>query len=310
MSFERQSIDANPKVLVVVVNWNDPDSTRRCIQSLVQSDYSNMRVLVVDNGSNPELYARLQADQPGMEILRSEVNLGFPGGANVGLRYVLTQEADYALVLNNDTIIDPKMVSQLVQAAEANPNAGLVGPVIYYLDHPDKVWFSGERFPFGLYLFRRSLRLAPSSKAVEQVDFISGCAVLIPRPVLENIGLFPSEYFMYYDDIDLSVRVKSAGKSLLCVTGARMWHAVSISYGGPDSPVKQYFQAKSSFIFYRKYSKGLRLWINILLHFVHASLTVLKALFLGKLKVRSIGMFLKGMLEGWRQPLIEERKSG
>lgn len=299
-----------PQVLAVVVNWNDPESTRRCIQSLVKSDYANMRVVIVDNGSNPELYARLQTDLPDMEILRSDVNLGFPGGANVGLRYVLTQDADYALILNNDTLIDPMMVSQLVQAAEENPNAGLVGPVIYYLDHPDKVWFAGERFLFGIYPLRRSLRLSPSNKAVEEVDFISGCATLIPRSVLENIGLFPSDYFMYYDDIDLSVRVKAAGKNLLCVTGARMWHAVSISYGGPDSPIKQYFQAKSSFIFYRKYSKGLRLWINLIVHFAHAFFTVVKALLLGKLKIRSIGMFLKGVLEGWRQPLLEGRRSG
>jgi len=290
-----------PKVIVIVLNWNRPDDTLRCIQSIKRSDYKNMQIVVVDNGSSVELYTRLRAALPDVEFLRSEVNLGFAKGNNLGLRYALAQAADYALVINNDTIVDPHMVSQLVAAAEVHPNAGLVGPIIYYLDHPNRVWFAGYRFSYGIYFLRRGLHLRPPLQAVEEVDFVSGCGMLIRRSVLERIGLFSEDYFMYYEDLDLSFRVKMAGMSIICVTGARMWHAVSASAGGPDSPLKQYYQVKSSLVFYRKHSRGLKFWINLLLRLAHAFTTMLYAVLCGRLKVASIPMFIKGLTEGLRK---------
>lgn len=292
-----------PKVIAIVLNWNRPDDTRRCVLSLRRSDYANMGVIVVDNGSESDLYARMRAELPDVEFLRSEVNLGFAGGNNLGLRYALAHDADYALVINNDTVVDPTMLSQLVAAAEAHPNAGLVGPIIYFLDCPNAVWFAGYRFTHGIYLLRRGLHLSPPIQPVEQVDFVSACGMLIRRAVLEQVGLFCDEYFMYYEDLDLCFRVKSAGMSIICVTGARMWHAISASSGGADSPIKQYYQVRSSLIFYRKYSHGLKFWLNVSLRLAHAFATLVSAVIRGQLRVGSIGMFVRGIIGGWRQPL-------
>jgi GT2 family glycosyltransferase len=300
----------SPKVIAVILNWNRPDETRECVRSLRGSDYSNLSVLIVDNGSEPVLYEQMRAELPDVEYLRSEKNLGFAKGSNLGLRYALAHNADYILVMNNDTLVDPYMVSQLVTAAESNPDVGLVGPIIYFLKEPTKVWFAGYRLTHGIYLLRRGPHSSPPIQPVEEVDFVSGCGVLIKRSVLEQIGLFCTDYFMYYEDLDLCFRVKSAGMKIICVTDARMWHAVSSSSGGADSPMKQYHQAKSSLIFYRKYFDGIHFWINILLRFAHAFYTLLKALVLGKFKIGAIGLFLKGIIEGWREPLLEEHKTG
>jgi GT2 family glycosyltransferase len=290
-----------PKVVAIVLNWNLVDDTQRCVTSLQDSDYENLAVLVVDNGSELACYTQLRARLPAnVCLLRSEVNLGFAEGNNLGLRRALERGADYVLIINNDTVVDPTMVSQLVTAAEAQPAAGLLGPIIYYLGSPDQVWFAGYRFSHGIYVLRRGLRLTPPLRPVEEVDFVSGCCMLMRREALERVGFFARDYFMYYEDLDLCFRVKEAGFKIFCVTGAKMWHAVSASTGGAESPMKQYYQVKSSLIFYRKHSRGLKRWLNISLRLGHAGVTLAKAVLQGRLKPAAIRMFWRGFREGWQ----------
>jgi len=293
---------AFPKVAVIILNCNQPEYTLQCALSVSKSDYPNLETVVVDNGSLPDQYGRLRQGLPQLVILRSETNLGFARGNNLGLHYALEHGADYALVINNDTLVDPRMISQLVQAGEADPNLGLLGPVIYYLQEPEKVWFAGYRFNHGIYLLRRGLHLKPPLEPVEYVDFVCGCALMIRRPILETIGLLPEEYFIYYEDLDFCFRVKKAGWKIGCVTEAKMWHAISAYFGGPDSPMKQYHQVKGSLIFYRKYSRGLKLWINLGLRFGHAFYTLVKASVKGQLKGETLRQFAKGVYEGWKYP--------
>lgn len=291
-----------PRVVALVLNWNLPDDTLRCVQSLRRSDYPNLHIVVVDNGSRPEVFARIRSELPDIDVIRSEVNLGFAEGNNLGLRHALGCGADYVLVINNDTIVDPHMIARLVGVAEQHPDAGLIGPVIYYLDRPQEVWFAGYRFAHGIYMLRRGLHLEPPIRPVEEVDFVSGCGVLIRPSLLKTVGLFSNEYFMYYEDLDLCFRAKTAGWRILCVTDATMWHAVSSSTGGPDSPAKQYYQVRSSLVFYRKHSRGVKRLLNVLLRLGHALYSLSSAVLRGRLKLDAVAMFIKGLLDGWRQP--------
>jgi GT2 family glycosyltransferase len=124
--------------------------------------------------------------------------------------------------------------------------------------------------------------------------------MLMRRALLERVGLFSNEYFMYYEDLDLCFRVKAAGFKILCVTSAKMWHAVSASSGGAESPMKQYYQVKSSLIFYRKHSHGLKRLLNITLRLGHAGMTLINAVLHGRLKPAAIRMWLRGFHEGWK----------
>jgi hypothetical protein len=289
-----------PKVIAIVLNWNLPDDTRRCVESLKASDYSNLEILVIDNGSQLAAFEQLQAGLPGERIIRSESNLGFAGGNNLGLQFALEQKADFAFVINNDTLVDPQMISTLIAAAEANPAAGLLGPIIYYLSRPDEVWFAGYRFLHGIYVLRRGLHLKTPLRPIEEVDFVSGCGLLIRRHILEDLGLFSQDYFMYYEDLDFCFRVKEAGLKILCVTSAKMWHAVSASSGGADSPQKQYYQVKSSLIFYQQHSRGVKRVLNIALRLGHAGFTLIGAVLRGRLKLAAIVMFVRGLRDGLR----------
>lgn len=279
----------SPLVIAVVVNWNQPDYTIRCVQSLRESDYRHLRVIVVDNGSSPAVYARLRDGVRGPELIRSEVNLGFGAGSNLAIRRALASNADHVLVTNNDTVVDSRMISRLVEAADRHPEAGLIGPLIHHLDRPERVWLQGYRSLTAQgvirYLLRRGLPRIVPGRPVQEIDFLSGCCALIPRSVLEEVGLFAEEYFMYYEDVDLCMRVKRAGRRVLCVTDARMWHAVGASSGGEESLQKQYYQTRSGFLFYRTHSRGAVRALHASLRIGHAAVVIAAGILRGRVKL-------------------------
>lgn len=301
-SLDRQKGDRAveaPTVWVVVLNWNLPEDTRRCVESLRASDYPALKVVVVDNGSDVDKYEGLCRAVKGAEIVRSETNLGFGVGSNLGIQHALEQGAVYILLVNNDTVVDAQMVETLVEPMEADRSIGLAGPIIYYLGEPEKVWFAGCRIRGQLYILRRGLRLKPPLKPVEYVDFVSGCGMLLRRETVEQIGMFSPEYFMYYEDLDLCLRAKQAGWKIACVTDAKMWHAVSTSSGGPESPLRQYHQVRSSLIFYRRYTRGLMFIVNMGLRLAHAIYSSLGYL----LRKGVSGPMLRHYLRGFREGL-------
>jgi GT2 family glycosyltransferase len=262
--------DAVPAVWAVVTNWNRPEDTLRCVDSLKASAYRGTRILIVDNGSDIGNYDRLRATVVGAEILRSETNLGFGMGSNLGISYALERGATYVLLVNNDTVIDACMIGALVDAMRSDPSIGVAGPIIYYSSDPDRVWFAGCRMRWGLYVVRRGLRLKPPLKPLEDVDFVSGCGMLLRSEMISQVGMFSPEYFMYYEDLDLCVRVKQAGWRIVCATTAKMWHSVSASSGGAEAPIKEYYQVRSSLVFHRRHSGGLMLIVNVGLRLLRA----------------------------------------
>jgi GT2 family glycosyltransferase len=289
--------ELQPLVYAVILNWNRPDDTRACLDSLALADYPRLKMLVVDNGSDHEQAQALRVQEFGAEVLWLDRNYGFAEGNNRGMKYALEHGADLVLLLNNDTTVDPHMVSELVRVAQGDACVGIAGPIIYYADAPDSVWFAGMRFRTGLYVVRRGLHLKPPLSPAEEVDFISGCGMLIHRSVLESVGFLSSDYFMYYEDLDYCVRAQRAGFKLVCATQARMWHAVSSSTGGKDSPLKQYYQVKSSLIFYRQHTRGIMYLVNVALRFGHAAWVSLITILRGKLRREAVCYYLKGIRE-------------
>lgn len=285
-----------PVVWILVLNWNRPGDTLRCVASLRQLDYPEYRILIVDNGSTDTSVEAFQA-LPGVDLLVCDHNLGFGAGNNRGIEYALAHGADYVLLLNNDTEVPPGLVAELVGVARSEPSIGLVGPVIYYAERPEQVWFAGMRFRHGLYVVRRGLHLKPPLAAVEDVDFLSGCGMLVRREVWERVGLFDPRFFMYYEDLDFCIRAKEAGYRAVCATKARMWHSLSASTGGPDSPLKQYYQVQSTFLFAHKHTHGWRRFVTISLRLAHAGSVALRQVARGELQWQAIRMYVKGVAE-------------
>lgn len=215
-------------VIFVVLNWNQGEMTADCLESLQAQDYPNFQVIVVDNGSSDGSSAMLRRRFPGITVLENGVNVGYSEGNNIGIECALQRGAEYVFLLNNDTIVAPTMLTQLVTVAEEDPRAGLVGPTMYYADPPDLVW-GGESW----IDWRRARTIrdrqsglanqsAPEDQLPKEVDYIDTCAILVKRAVFEQIGFLNRDYFINFDDMDLNMRTRKAGFKIVYVPTARM----------------------------------------------------------------------------------------
>ncbi|MBC8263825.1 MAG: glycosyltransferase family 2 protein [Anaerolineales bacterium] len=227
---------AQPLVYIMLLNWNDAENTLACLCSVYQLDYLNLRVLVVDNGSTDGSDQVVCKTFPQIEFIANGRNLGFAGGANVGLDYARRQGPAYVFFINNDTILDRSLLKELIQVAEAHPRAGLLAPKIYYYDDPTLIWAAGARFaplPPRVKMIGLGKRDHPRYDVLRRLDYATGCALLIRREVLETVGVFDPIYWpIYHEDYDYCARVAKGGWEIWYVPTARMWHKVSRSQRG------------------------------------------------------------------------------
>ncbi len=234
-------------VYVIVLNWNLPADTIACIDSLLQSATAwggRLAIVVVDNGSTDDSVAQFrQTFAQRIELLVVGQNLGFAGGMNVGMRHALERGAGAVILLNNDTIVDPALLTALAAAAEQLPQAGILGPAIYYHAAPDTIWQLGDNEHPWLPV---PLRLPPTPQTLAagaplRVDYLTGCCLFIRRRVLEEVGLLDERYFMYFEEADFCRRTRNAGFEIWLTPAARLWHKVAIS-AQKDRPGQRYWR--------------------------------------------------------------------
>lgn len=246
-----------PLIYVLLLNWNDAENTLACLESVCDLDYPRFRTLVVDNGSTDGSDRLIQAAHAEVELIANGRNLGFAGGANVGLEHARKQGADYILFINNDTILDRVLLKELVRVAETLPRAGLLAPKIYYYDDPTRLWAAGARlarFPPRVKMIGLGKRDGPRYDQLRRVDYATGCALLIRRQVLETVGGFDPIYWpIYHEDYDFSARVTKAGWEIWYVPTAKLWHKVSQSQRG--SGTQAFNLGKNIVPFYRRHGR-------------------------------------------------------
>lgn len=227
----------NPKVFILLLNWNGWKDTLECLASLQQLLYDNFEVVVLDNASTNDSVARIQEAYPTIRLIETGANMGFSKGNNVGIHYALKQGADYVWLLNNDTIVDPSCLSAMLKQAEDDPRAGAIGSMLYYMDNPDRLqaWGGGR---VNLWSGRPRLVTKP-----EPLDYISGASLLIRRKVLDTVGMLHEGYFMYWEDVDYGFILRKAGWQLAVAEKARIWHKDSSSTGRNSPRLDYYFSA-------------------------------------------------------------------
>ncbi|MGB3906153.1 MAG: glycosyltransferase family 2 protein, partial [Anaerolineae bacterium] len=183
---------------------------------------------------------------------------GYAGANNGGIVHALEHGADYVLVLNNDTIVDNSLLSELVTVAESDPQVGIVGPMIFYYADPDRIWYFADRqyrllpFPRGL---QKGKKYEGRFDAPMLVDYVSTCAMLIKKQVLQDVGMFQERLFWYYEDPDFCCRARSAGYRIVAVPSARMWHKVSLT-AKKAPPFARYLRTRNRVIFYKQHPHG------------------------------------------------------
>jgi GT2 family glycosyltransferase len=245
----------NPKVAIVVLNWNGYEYTRRCIESLERITYPNYEIVIVDNGSTDGSAQRLADGFGRYRVLANEKNLGFARGHNVGIRHALASRADYVLLLSNDFVVTPGLLEPAVEAAESDDAVGLVGGKIYLLDRPGYLWYAGgevDRLRGMVSVCGLDERDEGQYDRTRVVSFVSGAKMLIKRAVLDNVGLLPEEYFFGIEEWDYSVAVRRAGYKLCYVPGFASYHKVQGSHS-LARPKYLYSWWRGRLIFQQKY---------------------------------------------------------
>lgn len=253
------------KLGIVIVNWNNAADTLRCLSALYTSSYRDYTVVVVDNGSADGSVQRLRQAEPEIAIIESPVNLGYTGGNNLGIAFLLQRGVEYLLLLNDDAVVDENMLPELVRAAEDQPSAGMLGPLVYTLENREVLLSAG-----GIVNQNGQARhLAIGQKQIDlralttELDFLSGCALMVKRSVIEQIGLLDDQFFAYFEEVDWCRRAKLAGYKIRLVPTARVYHP-DTRYRDQDSTLVTYYITRNSLLFTRKNRLGFVVTFRLL----------------------------------------------
>jgi GT2 family glycosyltransferase len=269
----------NPRVSIIILNWNGLEDTIECLESLRKIIYPNYEVTVVDNGSKGN-DAQVLEEKFGdyIHLIRNDKNYGYTGGNNIAIRYVLHRSApDYFLILNNDTIVAPDFLDQMVEAAERDASIGIVGPKVYYYNFPNRIQGAG-----GKVNMRTGQASLIGIKEIDSgqydtrqdIDYAFGCCLLIKEEVIQKVGLFDESYFCYWDETDYCFRARKVGYRLRYVPEAKIWHKAPVKLklwgkvpvSSKASGLPYYYMARNNFKFMKKYATR-RQYHSFLLYF-------------------------------------------
>jgi len=291
-------MSALPFVYVVMLTYNHCRDTLQALDSLSRMTYPNYRLMVVDNQSTDRTVEIVEAEYPDVELLVHPSNLGFAAGVNPGLQQALDRGADFVLVINNDVLVMPSMLTHLVAAME--PDIGAAAPMIYYLDDPKRIWSTG----FSMHPLLLEMRGGARGQIDQgqwqtpfEVDYLLGCAILLNSAVLREVGLFDERYFFYYEDLDFSLRVRQRGYRLITVAQAKMLHKGAGS-AGMMSVFRMYQMARGSVTFFRAHAHGLQRPASFLFRFGSAVRTSVR--FLLSKQFNLLQCYWQGLWDGWR----------
>ena len=232
----------SPLVIVVILNWNGGADSIACVESLLHSSYLNYKIVIVDNGSTDGSVKRIHEAFPELTILETGANLGFAAGNNRGIRYAMDNDAEYVLVLNNDTTIPQNTIQELIDFAEKNPDAALIGPEISdamtgeFLDlpmlRPINVWsILFTKSPIQRVIRRTGLykRFFYRGRTPNEVYAIHGSAMLFRASTLRDVGMFDEQTFIYWEEFILAEKLRKAGLHTYVLPSARIIHKGSSS---------------------------------------------------------------------------------
>lgn len=216
----------NPSVWVVILNYNRLQDTLACLSTVRQAMFPNMTTLVLNFPPDRGWSTDIQTAYPQARTVSLSANRGYAGNNNVGIREALAGGADWVLILNEDILMDRACVESLIDVAQGNPNAGVIGPKVYQADVPSEIQAAGgimNKFFDVRWRGEGETDRGQYDDTVE-VDVVHGCAIMVRRELVEAIGAFDERFFMYREEVDLCLRARRAGYKVLYAPNAHVWH--------------------------------------------------------------------------------------
>ncbi|WP_048191099.1 glycosyltransferase family 2 protein [Methanobacterium sp. SMA-27] len=327
----------NPKVAIVILNWNGWKDTIECLESIYQINYPNYRVVIVDNNSSDDSIQKIKdysmgkleikskffennPDNKPIEViednefeitdfnndnnlilLKNDINYGFAEGNNIGIRFALKMfHPDYVLLLNNDTVTDKDFLKVLVYEGEKEKKVGLLGPKVYYYDNPNVIWCIGGKID---WKFARGINVGINEidngqyNKKKSFEYINGSAVLVKRKVFDNVGLLDKKFFLYFEEADLALRAAEKGFNCLYIPKAKIWHKVSRSGGGIRREIGLYYITRNRWIFMKKWAPKVNFLVFVPIQILMAIILPLSMSIYYK-NNKLFLVYYKGLLDG------------
>src|SRR3989344_2003161 len=256
------------KLAIVILNFNGLDDTLACLDSIKKliDDGIGVETIVVDNFSSDGSQEALSKIKD-INFIQNQDNLGYAGGNNVGIKYALKRRADAVLILNNDTIVEPKLILNLVTVLD---QGDVISQKIFFAkgfefhkmryspkDLGKVIWSAGGEIDWSNVLGKH-LEVDEVDRGQfrtsKQITFATGACIFIKREVFEKIGYFDEKYFLYLEDMDFCVRAKNAGFKIIFEPSAVLWHKNALSSGGSGSTLQDYFITRNRLLFAFKFA--------------------------------------------------------
>jgi GT2 family glycosyltransferase len=260
--------ESAPLIVAVVLTWNDTKMTSRCLDSLRQSSYPNLGIVVVDNGSEVPGCAILKERYPEIETVQLDKNYGFTGGCNRGIERALEMGSEYVFLLNNDTIVDADAVDELLRAMRERPDVAIASAILLFIDPPKRVRFYVAQLDMNKAFHHQPGKgslYGEEFKKVFETDFVPACAVLLRSTALRKVGLFDESLFTNWEDYDICCRFIKAGWNLITVGTAEVVHAHGQTTGR-ISPFITYLSTRNRLICLFRYGTPLGILKNSLFY--------------------------------------------
>lgn len=266
-------MNRQPDISIITINYNGLQETCELIESLQQFLHKCLyEMIVIDNGSIQNEAVILQKKYPQILVIRSDQNLGFSGGNNLGIRIA---KGKCIFLINNDTFVIDDSLIYLYKRLMTSPVIGAVSPKIKFAFPPQNIQFAGFT-PLSKYTLRNQ-SIGYNEPDEGQFDiprttsFLHGAAIMIKQEVIEQIGLMPEIYFLYYEEMDWCTRMIDHGYQLWYEPHCTIYHKESCSTG-KDSPLKTYYLTRNRLLYAWRTRRGGTLFISLLYQLLIANL--------------------------------------
>lgn len=261
-------------VAIIILNWKQPQLTLETISSVKKTKHYNFefKIVLVDNCSPDDswtIFNQQYKNDPQVILLKTSHNSGYVGGNNFGINYCSKFNYDYYLLLNNDVIVDPSFLQNMISYALDNPNTGLIAPKIYFAkgfeyhkknykktDLGNVIWFAGGVIDWNnIYCSHKGIDEVDHGQydQISQPDYLTGCCLFINSKLINKIGLLDENYYLYLEDADYSIRTSKSNFTLTYLPTSRIWHKNSGS-SGAGSDLHHYFLTRNRLLFGYKYA--------------------------------------------------------
>jgi GT2 family glycosyltransferase len=298
---------------VIVLNFNGEHLLPACLDSLAKQTGIEIDTVVVDNASTDGSAALVAQKYPRVRFLALSKNCGFSAANNVALRDALSRGSEYAILLNNDTFAAPDFISQLLEVIERDPKIAVVCPKIYFAHQPETLWYAGGDFSLWTGATRHR-----GWKEIDHNQFdhnlkitqATGCAMLVRRSAIQEVGLLDEQFWIYAEDLDWSVRFSKRGYRLAFVPKAHLWHldgATNVRVLGKGSEEKRQFLSTRNMVFLaRKHVRWWQVPTHVIGFTVH-HIAFYTALRLWRRDFRALWAIYRGLGEGLRTALVSAK---